>query len=420
MTLIDAAAVERLRQTTVDWRFKGMPPDAADLTVAQLAGERRDLLEGGFGPSLLTLDRGALQHNIAEMAGWCDARGVRLAPHGKTTMAPQLWAEQLAHGAEGITVANVAQARVARAFGVGMIVIANEVVDAAGLHWIAEQLASDPTCRIVLWVDSSAGVALADAALASRPAGRSLEVLVEIGASGGRCGCRTLASAVEVAEAVSRSSRLRLSGVSGFEGVFAEGDVPAHLVAMTEGTAEVDRRGLFDPAGGEVVLSAGGSAYFDLVTDALSGVRLSAPTRVVLRSGCYVTHDDGSYAAATPAARGSVGTPEFRPALRLWSRVMSRPEPGLALLGFGRRDVGDDSELPIPLRRGRAAASWGDARVATLHDQHAYLPVPGESALDVGEWVGFGVSHPCTLFDKWPLIAVVDGTTVVDLVRTLF
>ena len=38
------------------------------------------------------LRAGALSHNLATMAGWCRDRGVELAPHGKTHMAPQLLA----------------------------------------------------------------------------------------------------------------------------------------------------------------------------------------------------------------------------------------------------------------------------------------------------------------------------------------
>ena len=46
--------------------------------------------------------------------------------------------------------------------------------------------------------------------------------------------------------------------------------------------------------GDEVLVSAGGSAIFDLVAPLLKPA-LSKPVRGVLRSGCYVTHDHGSY-----------------------------------------------------------------------------------------------------------------------------
>jgi D-serine deaminase-like pyridoxal phosphate-dependent protein len=62
--------------------------------------------------------------------------------------------------------------------------------------------------------------------------------------------------------------------------------------------------------------------------------------RVVLRSGCYLTHDDGLYARASPL-------PELRPALELWARVLSCPEPGLAIAGFGKRDAPYDIDLPV-------------------------------------------------------------------------
>jgi D-serine deaminase-like pyridoxal phosphate-dependent protein len=413
VVVVDADALRRLGDERIDWRFKGMPADADGMTVAELAGERRNLFDGGFHPPLVALDAAALEHNLTTMRDWCERRGVLLAPHGKTTMAPQLFARQLEHGAWGITVANFAQLRVARAFGVRRVMVANELLDAAGLRWVAAELTRDPEFHLLCFADSVRGVELMTAAL--RGAERPVDILVELGASGGRAGVRDVATAEAVAAAVDRAPELRLAGVAGYEGAIGHGATPESLAAvdryLRDLRALADRLDLPDDA----VLSAGGSAFFDQVADVLAG------TRTVLRSGAYVTHDDGFYREISPLRRAG-GTP-FAPALHAWSQVTSQPEPGLALLTLGRRDVSFDQGLPEPHAVRHADGTRSPAtgsRVSALNDQHAFLRLAPDTKAEVGDWVDCGLSHPCTVFDKWQLLPVVEGDTVVDLVRTWF
>jgi D-serine dehydratase len=148
---------------------------------------------------------------------------------------------------------------------------------------------------------------------------------------------------------------------------------------------------------------------------------------VILRSGCYLTHDHGIYARSSPAARGAAGAPDLRPALELWALVVSRPEPGLALLGAGRRDVSSDAGFPVPLRvrrrdGSRSGGSGTDGwKVTDLNDQHAYLRLPEDAALAPGDVVGLGISHPCTTLDKWRVLMVLnEDDRVVDAVHSFF
>jgi D-serine deaminase-like pyridoxal phosphate-dependent protein len=120
-----------------------------------------------------------------------------------------------------------------------------------------------------------------------------------------------------------------------------------------------------------------------------------------------------------------VDAPALRPALELWAQVLSRPEPGLALLGAGRRDAGFDQGLPVPLRivrRGAASAvSTVNGEVTELNDQHAYLRLDETTALAPGDLVCLGISHPCTTLDKWRVIPVVsDDGRVTDTVHAFF
>ncbi|MEE1804224.1 alanine racemase [Streptomyces sp. NPDC101062] len=412
----------------VDHRFKGLPPDAEGLTVGALAAERRSLFTGGFTTPVLALSAESVEHNLALLETYAERHGLAFAPHGKTSMAPQLFARQLDRGAWGITAAVPHQARVYRAFGIPRIFLANELVDAAALRWLAAELDRDPGFRFVCYVDSVRGVELMDEALRAAGAGRPVEVVVELGAGeGARTGVRTEAECAAVADAVAGAPTLRLTGVAGYEGEVpgADGEtVRAWLRRLVALAAEFDKAGRFG-ATDEIVISAGGSAWFDAVADVFAEVpALSRPVCKLLRSGAYISHDDGHYRRITPFNR-VVGEGSLEPAFRLWAQVVSRPSSAQAFVNAGKRDAAYDLDLPEAqvVRDGRT----GEIRPATgvtvtgLSDQHGWLSTSPEAELEVGDWVGMGLSHPCTSFDKWQLIPLVEADgTVTDFVRTYF
>jgi D-serine deaminase-like pyridoxal phosphate-dependent protein len=422
---VDRDAVAAIREERVDWRFKGLPAAVQGMTIAEVAGAGLNLFEDGFTPPVMTIDAEALEHNLVTMADWCRGRGLAHAPHGKTTMAPQLYARQFDHGVWGQTCANAAQLRVYRAFGVSPVLLANQLVDPAALRWLAGELDRDPTFEFACWVDSVRGVELMTAALAG--SGRPVDVLVELGVRGGRTGVRDRTAALEVAAAVAASPALRLVGVSGYEGAVSHDTDPdalaavrAYLVELRALAVELAGRGYVDGLD-RMIVTAGGSAYFDLVAEVLGEPWPTGPAVLsVVRGGAYVTHDSGVYARQSPLGTHPrlADAPPLRPALRAWAQVTSCPEPGLALLTAGRRDLPFDIDLPIPemVRRDGVPVPL-TASVTALNDQHAFVRHEG---LEVGDWVGLGVSHPCTTFDKWQLIPVVAGEVVVDLVRTFF
>ncbi|MEU0224043.1 amino acid deaminase [Streptomyces sp. NPDC006284] len=421
-------ALARLAEEHVDHRFKGLPPDADGLTVAELAGQRRNLFTGGFTTPVLALSAERLEHNLALMETYAARHGLAFAPHGKTSMAPQLFHRQIERGAWGITLAVPHQVRVARAFGIRRIFLANELVDAAALRRLAAELDADPDFRFVCYVDSVRGVALMDAALTEAGAGRPVDVVVELAAGeGARTGVRTEEECAAVADAVAGTRTLRLAGVAGYEGEVPDADpekVRTWLRRLVALTVEFDKAGRF--AGlEEIVLSAGGSAWFDAVADVFAGVPdLSLPVLKLLRSGAYVSHDDGHYREVTPFNRVPAEG-ALEPAFRLWTQVVSRPSAEQAFANAGKRDAAYDLDLPLP--QAVRPADGGPERPAAgitvtgLSDQHAWLRTAPEAELEVGDWVGLGLSHPCTSFDKWQLIPVAEADgTVVDYIRTFF
>jgi D-serine dehydratase len=401
----------------IDWRFKSFPADGS-IMVGESGKQGWRALDGDFDLPVLVLKESALDHNIKVMAAYCRDHGVELAPHGKTPVAPQIIERQLAAGAWGITAANLHQARIFHRFGCRRILIANEVLGAPALEWAARELDADPKFDLMCLVDSVTGVRLMDEALEHAGARRRLKVLVELGVPGGRCGCRTPEEALTVARATASSKHLAVVGVEAYEAM-VHGELDERLAHIDQLMADV--RGLVSAleesgplhSDAEIIVSAGGSIYFDRVVAGLTKPwNHRGPVRVVLRSGAYVTHDGDEYEQLSPLAGRSNGGPRLQQALELWAEVLSRPEPGLVVFGFGKRDVAHDRGLPIPFAIRRESRneplSEGDIEVYALNDQHARAHVPAGLALDPGDRVGFHISHPCTTFDNWRLVPLLD------------
>jgi D-serine dehydratase len=423
--------LDRLLDEPVDWRYKSFPAGPA-VPIRSVRARGWNVLGGEFMLPVMVLKDSAIRHNIELMAKYCRDHDFLLAPHGKTAMSPQLLKDQLDAGAWAVTAATMSQVRVWRAFGVDRVILANELVEPASVRWVASELRDDPEFEFYCLVDSVEEVRLLETALGDTPLVRPLQVLLEVGPMGGRTGCRTPEQALEVARAVDSSRRLALAGVEAFEGVISSETVSgtidatdAFLRDMRALVVKLDKAGNFAKAQ-RVIVTAGGSAVPDRVVAELGHPwALSRPVALVLRSGCYLTHDAVHYQQLSPFGGRIPETGPLHEALEIWGVVLSMPEPGLALLGFGKRDVPHDLELPVPRFVKSAAEEMrrvGEgASIFALNDQHAFLRfAPGEQ-LRVGDLVGCGISHPCTAFDKWRLIPLVDdGYRVIDAILTYF
>lgn len=411
---------------------KALPAAADGLTTAEFLATGPRL--SSFATPVLTLDDAAIDQNLAAMAAWCGSHGVELAPHGKTTMSPTMWDRQIRAGASAITLATFSQLRVAVHFGIRRIQLANALVDPTALRWLAQAMADRPELEVLVWADSNATVDAMVATLAGLPMPRPLSVLVELGAPGGRTGARSVEEAAVVGERIAASDVLRVAGVCGYEGALAHDGseqslsrVRGYLQEMARLHRLLETQGVY-PDDGDICVTAGGSAYFDVVAEVLTPLA-TGRVRVVVRAGAYVIHDDGFYTGITPFGRAQ-GEPthRLRSAMHAWARVVSRPEPGLALLDAGKRDVPFDEGLPTPQlvadQLGSPARPLTNAKITAVNDQHAFLTIPPDSDLRVGDVVRLGLSHPCTAFDKWRWIPLLDGNgddpLVVDLIRTYF
>ncbi|MCC7499164.1 MAG: hypothetical protein IT160_16390 [Bryobacterales bacterium] len=411
---MNTAFFQLISQSVVEWTEKGLPFEAAT-TPGAVAGRRWNLLDDDLHLPLLVLRESALAWNVKAMAEWCSERGYLLAPHGKTTMCPRIFERQLNAGAWAITVANASQFLVCARLGVRRVLIANQLTGRANIDSVARALMNDGELECYCLVDSADGVHQLARHLKEASFPRRLPVLLEWGRAGWRTGVRSEVQARQVVDAIGREEAvLCLAGVEGFEGM-AHGSDEAEVVAEVDRFLDgIERLAGRLASGEEWIFSVGGSAFLDRVQAVFD--RAPAAWKKVLRSGCYVTHDHQYYAQLLEAAelRSAGHIPRFRPALELWSYVQSIPEPTLALLSFGKRDAPFDVGLPVPLNVPRAT-------ITSLNDQHAHMTLADGTSLRVGDKVCCGISHPCTAFDKWRVIPVVDDSyNVVDLYRTCF
>lgn len=410
------------------------------LQQQDIAQQGWNVLNADTSFPVAVLKQSALQHNLQWMKKFCDTMQVVLAPHGKTTMSPQLFDMQLENGAWGITLATVNQTLIAHRFGVQRVLLANQLISRSDTQAILALMKADPQFEFFALTDSLEGVQRMAEQVQAAGLNRPLPLLVELGFMGGRSGCRRQEDALAIARAIHQSPHLQLAGIEGYEGLLISKHRDQDLIAvkvfindLITLTQQADTEGLF---GGEnILLSAGGSTYFDLVGRGFEqSLQLSRPVTAIMRSGCYVTHDHGFYhhlLHEMQARESVVEADNLRPALEVWSMVQSRPEPDLAILTMGKRDVSYDIDLPFPIQTHRPGSTSAPrdlpagCKIEKMNDQHAYLRLPKDSPmcenLQVGDLIACGISHPCTTFDKWPVMLVVDDDyQVQSAINTFF
>jgi len=421
-----------VKKSQLDTLGKGLGDLAAGCSFTECGNLAWNILNEDVSLPVAILRQSRIQHNLDWMAQFIKRYGVELAPHGKTTMSPELFQMQLAHGAWGITLATASQTQAAAVHGVRRIIMANQLIGKGNMAIIARLQKSDPDFYFCCIVDSAANADALGQYFSN--CGQKLKILFEYGVEGGRTGIRNLIQEQAVLAAVARwPHSLSLVGVELYEGVLQKEDeirtLLRHVLARTQALALENK--FSEP---RVILSGAGSAWFDVVAEEFSGQPLSGShaLQVILRPGCYLTHDVGVYQnaekriqASNPVAR-EMGR-SLLPALQLWAYVQSVPEPGRAIIALGKRDAAFDAGLPITALYYRPGAGQApqpasiDWKITAMMDQHAFMSIPNEADIQVGDMLAFDISHPCLTFDKWrQLLLVDDQYQVAGAVQTLF
>jgi D-serine dehydratase len=426
--VIASTAAPKVISGSIDPLSKGIGWLEQPVANEEVARQGWNLLREDLSMPAAVLYEEKLRHNLEWMRQFMGAYGAQLAPHGKTTMAPRLFAMQLEAGAWGITLATAHQTQVAWAHGVRRVLMANQLIGKQNMAIVA-RLLRDPAFEFYCLVDSAEQVAQLGAYFSG--CGLRLNVLVELGVAGGRAGVRDAAQLESVLAALAAwSHSVSLCGVEIFEGVLDnEASIRAFLDRTVAVTKEIAGRGLFRRS--PILLSGAGSSWYDIVADVFSAAKFPQPVELVLRPGCYLTHDIGAYRKAqsridqsNPIARRMATS--LQPALQVWAYVQSLPEADKAIVGMGKRDAAFDSTLPVPalhFRPGDAAPKPAPAHwtVTRMMDQHAFLQIAAQDGLRPGDMIAFDIAHPCLTFDKWRVLALVnDRFDVVDLIQTFF
>ena len=398
---------------------KGMPIASQGKSIKDFLAADKKLFTADFQFPIMVLRDSAIEHNIQRMASYCKSLGFELAPHVKTPMAPKIAKRQIDAGAWGLTIANFNQAAIMLAAGFTRLIIGNEVMEPTSIAEIAK-INGSGSGEIIFYIDSVAGLGIAQRAIAKVPNAK-LNVFMEIGAPGGRAGIRDLELLKSILAEIAKDERIFVRGVSGFEGAVPGGDRNGEGIEKIKIFLRqiVSAAAITKPyvRGEKIIISAGGSSYFDYVAEEVA--KYDGDALLLLRSGGYLSHDHIHYEDLYPFM-GLSDSERFYPALELWSRVLSVPEANLAILNFGKRDAGNDLDEPLPILKfvGKPVPFAG--KIAMLNDQHAFMEITPGSVV-VGDLIGCGISHPCTNFDKWRLLPLVnDDYEIIDLISTHF
>ena len=421
-----------IQKTQLDTLGKGLGFVPLDSTLTNSASLGWSILNEDVSLPVAVLRQSRIEHNLAWMKQFIDRYGVELAPHGKTTMSPELFQMQLSHGAWGITLATASQTQAAAAHGIPRIIMANQLVGKGNMAIIARLQQADPNFYFCCIVDSAANADALGQYFSEHQ--QKLKILLEYGVEGGRTGIRNLEQEETVLDAIARwPHALSLVGVELYEGVLSEEQairqLLQHVLARTQALALQNK---FDEP--RVILSGAGSAWFDVVAEEFGGKSLATnqTLQVILRPGCYLTHDVGVYLnaekriqASNPVAR-EMGR-SLLPALQLWAYVQAVPESNRAIIALGKRDAAFDAGLPITslhYRPGNGQAPQtapSDWTITAMMDQHAFMSIPTGADIKVGDMLAFDISHPCLTFDKWRQVLLVNEQyQVTGAVQTLF
>jgi D-serine deaminase-like pyridoxal phosphate-dependent protein len=405
---------QNFKEQTIEISNKGFPLSSYGKNVEQFLSTKPNIFSSGFQFPIMVLKERALKHNIDRMARFCKSVGAELAPHVKTTMSPQIAQMQVDAGAFALTIANFWQAEILRNFGFKKLIIANEVLDPTAIAAISE-LNRSKAAEIVFYVDSIAGLEIVKKYTLKDGI---QNLFIEIGADNGRGGVRDLDLVTIIAKNISEDSRLKLRGVTGFEGAVPDA---ARTISGEDAVTRFCRKIVAAANNAyqykseyEFIISAGGSAYFEIVASELN--KFDKPRILLLRSGGYVTHDSKFYEEIYPFRNSD---DLLLPAIEIWSQIVSAPEKNFGVLNLGKRDVGCDLHNPIPIAKYSDKLSKFSGEIDRLNDQHSFLQSKEEFA--ISELIGLAISHPCTTFDKWRLIPLVnEDYDVIDCIHTFF
>lgn len=414
--------------------------DADILAFEKGSGDRHTLSAKGWNIlaeevsfPIAVLREKDINHNAQWMQQFSEQAQVKLAPHGKTSMAPELFKLQLESGCWGMSLATIPQVVNAYHQGVKRVILANQLVGKFHCQQLLELL-NDEDFEFYCFVDSIENAQWLGEYFADKNA--TLKVLIEIGVEGGRCGWRDLSNIHRLVESIGQYSQLQLSGISFYEGVIHGDDAESKIVEFIDNIKKLFIQLQHDKTFNqqEVIITGAGSAWYDVVAKQLTTNTASLNFTPIIRPGCYLIHDTGIYQEAqnTVSQRSQLACDitdkiggDLTSSLTVWAYVYSVPESGLAIIGFGKRDAAFDAGLPTPelhyrpgdTKPNKSPSHW---QLTKIMDQHCMMVIDENDDIKPGDIISFSTSHPCLTLDKWRKIAIINDEYCVTKQMTTY
>jgi D-serine deaminase-like pyridoxal phosphate-dependent protein len=363
-------------------RLTKPPPDTLIPPGVDLLGQDVDAID----TPALVVDLDAMDRNLARMAAFARAQGVRLRPHAKMHKSAALARLQVDAGAVGVCVQKTSEAEALAAGGVNDIFISNEVIAQHKLHRVAK-LANALALRggrLAMAVDSLAGVQALVQAMG--PGENLIDVFVELDVGHGRCGVTTPVDAVALAREIACYPALRFAGLQAYHGraqhlrgAQERRDAFATVLAQVQAScAALQAAGL--PA---ALVTGAGTGTFAL--EAASGVYGE------LQAGSFLFMDaDYARNEADPAQ------PQFGHALFVKTQVMSVCATH-AVCDAGHKSHAIDSGLPVVHGAALEYCNGGDEH-GILRGTHPNVKLP---ALGDVLWLIPGHCDPTVNLHDW-------------------
>ena len=306
-------------------------------------------------PALL-LDLDAFETNLRTMADAVARAGRRLRPHVKAHKSTEIARRQLAAGAIGLCCATVREAEVMAAAGLDGILVTTPIVAPTMIARLAA--ARQRVGELAVVADCEAGV---DALVALASPDRPLGVLVDIDMGQSRTGVTDIDAAVRVARRIAAQPGLHYRGVQAYYGQLQ------HVPTLAERLERLRERWARLASFLDALRAAGLAA--ELVSGGGTGTHhldLTEGPFTEIQAGSY-PFMDRQYGAVELAP----GSPPFRTALTIATRVVSTVQPDRVIVDAGLKAMATDAGPALV-----ASGAPAEATYLFMGDEHGALRCP--------------------------------------------
>lgn len=341
-------------------------------------------------PSLI-LDVDIMEANLKRIRDFAHEQGISWRPHIKTHKSVEIAKRQIALGANGITVAKVAEAEVMARAGITDILIAYPLASRTKLDRVAALVSS---AKIILAVDSQAQAkCLQDYFLST---GHKIEVWIKVDSGLKRCGVEPGEETLRLADYVSNCSHLQLNGLFTHAGHAYAAASPAQIerIGLHEGQVIVDSAELCERHGIPIAVRSVGSTPTYRISGKVPGITEVRPGNAVFFDAIQV----GLGVAALDQC-----------ALRLVSTVVSTRAGERVIFDAGSKSLSLDQGAHgnATVKGFGHVVGHPEVVIQRLSEEHGIAAISGPTSLDLLDRVQIIPNHACTVMNLFDIVHLV-------------